>query len=150
MAECYIGIVGVAAGAVSRPTISHHHHLLIYRVLPADIWLDCRVLQPRGIENEFFIDNILIKIKDYNERTNQIVPLLPLTYTAPPSPAGLLSCRRAWRAGAGPGGGGEPPSGLQTRACSSQSLCWQNALQYLATRHPLQVSVAGRPQFQQA
>ena len=34
-----------------------------------------------GIENEFFIDNILIKIKDYNERTNggssDLQPALP-------------------------------------------------------------------------
>ena len=62
-----------------------------------------------GIENEFFIDNILIKIKDYNERT---IGGSSATYS-PPSPPGLLSCRMV-RAGAAAGawserGGGEEP-----------------------------------------
>lgn len=33
--------------------------------------------------------------------------------------------------------------------CVSQSLCWQNELQYCAVLHPLHVSCAFRPQFQQ-
>lgn len=33
--------------------------------------------------------------------------------------------------------------------CFSQSLCWQNEPQYRAVLHPLQVSLALRPQFQQ-
>lgn len=33
--------------------------------------------------------------------------------------------------------------------CDSQSLCWQNELQYCAVLHPLHVSCAFRPQFQQ-
>merc|ERR1711954_303051 len=38
---------------------------------------------------------------------------------------------------------------LHSLACSSQSLCWQNGPQYLARLQPEQVSLAGRPQFQQ-
>ena len=37
----------------------------------------------------------------------------------------------------------------QTRWWFSQSLCWQNDPQYLAMLHPLQVSLAFLPQFQQ-
>lgn len=54
---------------------------------------------------------------------------------------------------------GPPPWGLSSPAAwaccpqtwwwFSQSLCWQNGPQYLATLHPLHVSVAFRPQFQQ-
>lgn len=43
----------------------------------------------------------------------------------------------------------EPLLWPQTLWWLSQSLCWQNDPQYLATLHPLQVSLAFLPQFQQ-
>ena len=93
----------------------------------------------------------LIKIKDKtNERTYQIVVIIIIEYISlyaalsPSSPEPSLTLT---------GAGGVldvSDTCLQTPAWSSQSLCWQNGPQYLATPHPLQVSVASLPQFQHA
>ena len=60
LVSCYT--VGVAAGSASAATECCQ---------PASGLLSSAAA---GIENECFIDNILMEIKDYNERTNQIVP----------------------------------------------------------------------------
>ena len=56
------------------------HHLVIRSVASQHLAGLLSSAAP-GIENEFFIDNILIKIKDYNERTNggssHLQPALP-------------------------------------------------------------------------
>ena len=69
--------VVVPSWCVRTSQQAHHHHLLLAECCQSTSGLLSSAAA--GIENEFFIDNILIKIKDYNERTNQIVPLLPLT-----------------------------------------------------------------------
>ena len=84
----------------------HHHHQ------PPSAATEC--CQPTsgllssaaaGIENEFFIDNILIKIKDYNERTNQIVLTADWSDLEPALPSWFVVLQE------GEGGGGPRPGG---------------------------------------
>ena len=87
---------GSSCRQLCEPSELSHH--LVIRSVASQHLAGLLSSAAAGIENEFFIDNILIKIKDYNERTNQIVTAL---HSALP---GWFDVLQEGEGGGGPGG----------------------------------------------